>query len=46
MCEEHVLRPSANAEATRRTVVKQFDLDAYADNLVAYYNRAVQSWKG
>lgn len=31
--------------AARQTAVEQFDLDAYADNLVAYYDRLVQSWR-
>lgn len=31
--------------AARRTVVERFSLDAYADNLVAYYDREVRSWK-
>ena len=30
----------------RQTVVEQFDLDAYADNLVAYYDRVVRGWRG
>lgn len=39
------LRERLSLEA-RRTVVEQFDLDVYADNLVAYYDRVVQGWKG
>jgi glycosyltransferase involved in cell wall biosynthesis len=39
------LRTRMSCEA-RRTVTEQFDLERYADNLIAYYDRVVQSWKG